>query len=117
MGKHATEEDASSAPYSILKDQEKPQSFGVTRAVQKKLLTQPWNQSSQPPPFCPTTSQSTQLRNTQMSMSMFGFIAHALCPSTPTTDNQNTPRESPQTVTGNSYSIFTTKNYRDNKMH
>ena len=128
-----TEEDASSAQYIIPKDREKPQSCGATQTGQKKLLTQPWSQSSQrTPPFCPATSQSTQLRNTQMSMSTFGFIAHALRPSTTTTENQNTqmsmstfgfiahalrpsttttenqntPRESPQTVTGNIYSIF-----------
>ena len=69
------------------------------------------------PLFCPATSQSTQLRRNQMSMSTFGFIAHVLRPSTPTTDSPNTPRKSPQTVTGNRYSIFTSKNYGDNEMH
>ena len=52
-------------------------------------------------------------------MSAIGFIAHALRPSTTSTEtqHQNNPRNSPHTVTGNSYSIFTTENYGDNEMH
>ena len=54
-----------------------------------------------------------------MSMSTFGFIAHALRPSTPDKDSQTDklPQDAPQTVTGNSYSVFTTKNYVDNEMY
>ena len=52
-------------------------------------------------------------------MSTIAFVAHALRPST-TSDNpqysgQN--QDSPRSVTGNSYSIFTNKNYGDNEMH
>ena len=54
-------------------------------------------------------------------MSTIGFIAHALRPSTTSTNikhqHQNKPGNSPQTVTGNRYSIFTTKNYGDSEMH
>ena len=51
-------------------------------------------------------------------MSTIGFVVHALRPSIP----ENSPSElgqkaSPRTITGNSYSIFTTKNYGDSKMH
>ena len=120
MGRPTTEEDVSSDHYSIPKDREKPQSFGANLTRQKNLLTQPWNQSSQrTPPFCPTTSKNAQVGNTQMSKSTIGFIAHALCPSTTSTEtqHQNNQGNSLQTVTGNSYSIFTTKNYGDNEMH
>ena len=54
-----------------------------------------------------------------MSMPTIAFVAHALRPST-TWDNprsQERNQESPRTVTGNSYSIFTTKKYSDSKMH
>ena len=54
-----------------------------------------------------------------MSMSTIAFDAHALRPST-TSDNpsnQEKNQQSPRTVTGNSYSIFTTKNYGDSEMH
>ena len=57
-------------------------------------------------------------------MSTFGFIAHAhaLSPSAnqpPTTGgkSQELGGESPRTATGNTYSIFTTKNYGDAEMH
>ena len=51
-------------------------------------------------------------------MSTIGFVTHALRPSIP----EKSPaelghKESPMTITGNSYSIFTTKNYGDNEMH
>ena len=64
-------------------------------------------------------NQSTQLRRKPMPMSTFGFIAHALRPLTPVMGHRNAPypQDSPQTVTRNSYSIFTTKNYSDNEMH
>ena len=54
-----------------------------------------------------------------MSMSTFGLIAHTLRPSNHVTDPQNAQQsqDSPQTVTGNSYSVFTTKNYGNSEMH
>ena len=51
-------------------------------------------------------------------MSTIGFVAHTLRPSTledPQPELGN--KEPPRTVTGNTYSIFTTKNYGDNEMH
>ena len=52
-------------------------------------------------------------------MSTFGFIAHALRLSeiSPNSNVKAQTKEAPQTVTGNSYSIFTTKNYEDSEMH
>ena len=54
-----------------------------------------------------------------MSMSTIAFVTHALRPSTtsdpPSALGKN--QEAPRTITGNSYSIFTTKNYGDNEMH
>ena len=54
-----------------------------------------------------------------MSMPTIAFVAHALRPSTTSDTPSNLERnqESPRTVTGNSYFIFTTKNYEDNEMH
>ena len=54
-----------------------------------------------------------------MSMSTIAFVAHALRPSTTSESpsNQEKYQESPRTVAGISYSIFTTKNYSDSKMH
>ena len=54
-----------------------------------------------------------------MSLSTIAFAAHALRPSMTSDNPQNKERSqgSPQAVTGNSYSIFTTKNYGDNEMH
>ena len=53
-----------------------------------------------------------------MSMSTIAFVAHALRPSTSdSTSKLNKSQEAPRTVTGTSYSIFTTKNYGDNEMH
>ena len=53
-----------------------------------------------------------------MSMSTIGFVAHALSPSIPEMSQRELGhKDSPRTITGNSYSIFTTKNYGDNKMH
>ena len=49
-------------------------------------------------------------------MSTIAFVAHALRPSdSPSELGRN--QESPRIVTGNSYSIFTTKNYGDIEMH
>ena len=50
-------------------------------------------------------------------MSTIGFIAHALSPSTPSESKQELGGEKPRTATGNTYSIFTQKNYGDNEMH
>ena len=51
-------------------------------------------------------------------MSTIGFVAHALRPSTPKEAPQELGSEdTPRTVTGNTYSIFTTKNYGDTEMH
>ena len=54
-----------------------------------------------------------------MSMSAIAFVAHSLRPSIPSDSPSELGRnkESPRTVTGNSYSIFTTKNYGDSEMH
>ena len=53
-----------------------------------------------------------------MSMSTIGFVAHALRPSIPEKSQPELGnKDSPRTVTGNSYLIFTTKNYGDNEMH
>ena len=54
-----------------------------------------------------------------MSRSTIAFVAHALRLST-TLDSPSAlgkSQEAPRTVTGNSYSIFMTKNYGDNEMH
>ena len=52
-------------------------------------------------------------------MSTIGFIAHALSPSTASKSEktQELGGERPRTETGNTYSIFTTKNYGDTEMH
>ena len=50
-------------------------------------------------------------------MSTIGFIAHALSPSTPRESKQEPGGEKPRTATGNTYSIFTQKNYGDTEMH
>ena len=50
-------------------------------------------------------------------MSTIGFIAHALSPSSPQESKTELGEEKPRTVTGNTYSIFTTKNYGDTEMH
>ena len=53
-----------------------------------------------------------------MSMSTIGFVAHALRPSIPEEAQQELgTKEPPRTVTGNTYSIFMTKNYGDSEMH
>ena len=52
-----------------------------------------------------------------MSMSTFGLIAHTLLPSGTNPEQSTTVEKAPQTVTGNSYLIFTPKNYGDNEMH
>ena len=51
-------------------------------------------------------------------MSTIAFVAHALRPLIPSDSPSKLGRnqESPRTVTGNSYSILTTKNYGDNEM-
>ena len=52
-------------------------------------------------------------------MSTIGFIAHALSPpaTSKSEKSQELGGEAPRTATGNTYSIFTTKNYGDTEMH
>ena len=68
-------------------------------------------------PFCPAAKKKPHLVQ-RMSMSTIGFVAHALRPSIPKESKKELgSEEQPRTVTGNTYSIFTTKNYGDNEMH
>ena len=52
-------------------------------------------------------------------MSTIAFVAHALRPSIPLDSPSalGKNQKSPRTVTGSSFSIFSTKNYEDNEMH
>ena len=95
----------------------RPQSIGAIQRRRKNWLTQTWNRPNPPTlPFCPATKKTEHLLQ-RMSMATIGFVAHDLRPSIPEEAQQELgSKEPPRTVTGNTYSIFTTKNYEDSKM-
>ena len=119
MGKPTTEGGDSSDQYSII--QPRPQSIGVTQRRRRSSLSKQWTNQTSPltRPFCPETKKRQHRNVHPLSMSTFGFIAHALRPSTISQNqpNHELPQDAPQTVTGNSYLVFAMKNYGDNEMH